>query len=60
MEAIMSKRHKKSKLIFGSQVGDEDIHGAADYDLSLYEAPKGKKPKGRRKRESHKRAYYDD
>ncbi len=56
----MSKRHKKSKLKFGSQSGDEDIHTDADYDLSMYEAPKGKKPKGRRKRESHKRAYYDD
>lgn len=56
----MSKRHKKFKLKFSSQSGDDDMHGAADYDLSLYEAPKGKKPKGRRKRESHKRAYYDD
>ena len=56
----MSKRHKKSKLKFGSQGGDEDIHAAADYDLSMYEAPKGKKPKGRQKRASHKRAYYDD
>jgi|SaaInlV_125m_DNA_1040241.scaffolds.fasta_scaffold24091_3 hypothetical protein len=60
MEAIMSKRHKKSKITFSSQGGDEDIHAAADYDLSMYEAPKGKKPKGRQKRDSHKRAYYDD
>ena len=56
----MSKRHKKSKLTFSSQSGDEDIYGSVDYDSSVFEMPKGKKPKGRRKRESHKRAYYDD
>lgn len=56
----MSKRHKKTKMILKSQNGDEDIYAVEDYDLSMYEAPKGKKPKGRQKRASHKRAYYDD
>ncbi|MGJ8562461.1 MAG: hypothetical protein ACSHXY_02805 [Alphaproteobacteria bacterium] len=57
----MSKRHRKSKDMLSSQ---SDMDGAdsqyGDYDLSMYEAPKGKKPKGRDKRISHKRAYYDD
>ena len=52
----MSKRHRKSKELLS--VGTEGDFG--HYDLSMYEAPKGKKPKGRQKRESHKRAYYDD
>lgn len=57
----MSKRHRKSKLTLSSQSNDEDIDPhLANYDLSMYEAPKGKKPKGRQKRASLKRAYYDD
>ena len=57
----MSKRHRKSKIKLSSQSDGEDIDPRyADYDLSMYEAPKGKKPKGRQKRDSHKRAYYDD
>ena len=58
----MSKRHRKTKLTFGTLVhdGDDMPSGGYHYDLSMYEAPKGKKPKGRDKRASHKRAYYDD
>ena len=57
----MSKRHRKSKMTLSSQSPEEDIDPhLADYDLSMYVAPKGKKPKGRLKRASHKRAYYDD
>ncbi len=53
----MSKRHRKTKEFSHQEDGDERDY---DYDLSMYEAPKGKKPKGRQKRESHKKAYYDD
>lgn len=58
----MSKRHRKTKLTFGAQAYDENDMPLGDqhYDLSMYQAPKGKKPKGRDKRASHKRAYYDD
>ena len=52
----MSKRHRKTKEFSSHGEGENDY----DYDLSMYEAPKGKKPKGRQKRESHKKAYYDD
>jgi len=52
----MSKRHRKTKEFSSYEEGENDY----DYDLSMYEAPKGKKPKGRQKRESHKKAYYDD
>ena len=57
----MSKRHRKTKMMLSSESDMEDFDSHyADYDLAMFEAPKGKKPKGRRKRESHKRAYYDD
>ncbi len=57
----MSKRHRKSKEFLSSESDIEGIESThADYDLSMYEAPKGKKPKGSDKRASHKRAYYDD
>lgn len=56
----MSKRHRKSKNFSNPSGDDEDISAYADYDLSMFEAPKGKKPKGRKRRDSHKRAYYDD
>ncbi len=52
----MSKRHRKSKEFLPVSHDSEYDH----YDLSMYVAPKGKKPKGRQKRETHKRAYYDD
>lgn len=55
----MSKRHRKTRDMMSLHV-DEMDEGYVHYDLSMYEAPKGKKPKGRKKRESHKRAYYDD
>lgn len=54
----MSKRHRKSKDMLAYAANDDGP--VAYYDLTMYEAPKGKKPKGRQKRESHKRAYYDD
>jgi len=52
----MSKRHRKTKDMLSVTQDDSLGH----YDLSMYVAPKGKKPKGRQKRESLKRAYYDD
>ncbi len=57
----MSKRHRKSKNFLSSQSDMDDMGpNHAQYDLSMFQAPKGKKPKGRQKRDSHKRAYYDD
>ena len=53
----MSKRHKKSKLKFGSQSGDEDALMGGYVHM---EVPRGKKPRGKQKRQSLKRAYYDD
>lgn len=57
----MSKRHKKSTLTFSSQSEgplDPQDYAATDY----YEAPKGKKPKGKHRRgqSNHKTAYWDD
>lgn len=51
----MSKRHRKTKNMFAA-AGE-----AAPYTFDMaYAGQKGKKPKGRHRRESHKRAYYDD
>lgn len=57
----MSKRHRKTRLMFEALSPDKNAVDYSDphYDLSIYEAPKGKKPKGRKKHASHKRAYYD-
>ena len=56
----MSKRHRKTKDMISSQSSDDAYENMTSYDLSMYESPKGKKPKGKDKRLSHKRAYYDD
>ena len=59
----MSKRHRKSKNFLNSQSGEEDIAAdRMDLDPDMLEAPKGKKPRGKHRREAHKqkRAYYDD
>ena len=58
MEALMSKRHRKSKDMLAA-FGDSDS-SMAGFDADMYEAPRGKKPKGKQKRQSLKRAYYDD
>lgn len=55
----MSKRHKKTKLIFSSlSEGPLDplVYG---YDLDVLDAPRGKRPKGKHRRSTHKSAYYD-
>ncbi len=54
----MSKRHRKSKefQLFQSDSGGE--HAMTDF--GLFQAPKGKKLKGRDRRKSIKRAFYDD
>lgn len=54
----MSKRHQKSRLVVQELDFDQNTY-AMDFDL--YEAPRGKKPKGKAKRRqaSHKTAYYD-
>ena len=55
----MSKRHRKTKD-FAPMAGEAAM---PDYDPSLMEAPKGKRPKGKawgkHKRENRKSAYYD-
>ena len=58
MEALMSKRHRKSKEFQRFQGGGDGPYEPDDF--GLYEAPKGKKLKGRDRRKSIKRAFYDD
>ncbi|MGJ8563170.1 MAG: hypothetical protein ACSHXY_06420 [Alphaproteobacteria bacterium] len=57
----MSKRHKKSKLVFAAGYGYDDGMSVPDFGGDLYEAPRGKKPRGKQKRsqQNHKTAYYD-
>jgi len=51
----MSKRHRKTKLMFA-----DTMSGAFfSFDDSGFGAPKGRKPKGKHRRNSIKRAYYD-
>lgn len=54
----MSKRHRKSKEFKSSQSGEDGPFEPDDY--GLYKAPKGKKLKGRDRRKSIKRAFYDE
>ena len=54
----MSKRHRKSKEFQRSEGGGHGPHEPDDF--GLYQAPKGKKLKGRDRRKSIKRAFYDD
>ena len=54
----MSKRHRKSKEFRNSQSGEDGPFEPDDY--GLYKAPKGKKLKGRDRRKSIKRAFYDE
>ena len=56
----MSKRHRKSKLTLSDTSGDDGMSFVPDFGGDMYEAPRGKKPKGKQKRQSLKRAYYDD
>ncbi|MBC6402911.1 MAG: hypothetical protein GDA39_02905 [Hyphomonadaceae bacterium] len=53
----MSRRHKKSRLI----VSDDPADPVPDFGGDMYQAPKGRKPRGKEKRKqaSHKTAYYD-
>lgn len=54
----MSKRHRKTKEMMSTYSGDFD---PADFaDPSFYEAPRSRRPRGKEKRQSLKRAYYDD
>ena len=57
----MSKRHKKAKLFASSSDGFDDFGLSPVFDGDMYEAPRGKKPRGKdkRKQTSHKTAYYD-
>ncbi len=54
----MSKRHKKTKQFISDDYDDDMAYG---YGGDMYQAPKGKKPRGRDKRKAgnHKSAYYD-
>ena len=58
MEALMSKRHRKSKEFQSFQDGGDGPFEPNDY--GMYVAPKGKKLKGRDRRKSIKHAFYDD
>lgn len=51
----MSKRHRKTKMMFA------DIESGAflSFDNSDFNVPKGRKLKGRHRRDTLKRAYYD-
>lgn len=54
----MSKRHRKTKeFVSGLVISSSEIDhlGAEDW----YEAPKGRKPKGRERRRLQKPAFYD-
>ena len=57
----MSKRHRKAKDMLSSQRPNGAHPEYGVYDPDMFEAPKGKKPKGKHRRESHKHkvAYYD-
>ena len=54
----MSKRRKKDKQTMSPEEYDAYI---SDFHGDMYQAPKGKKPRGRDKRKAgnHKTAYYD-
>lgn len=53
----MSKRHRKAKeMVAAVSYAANPLEFAPDY----FEAPRGKKPKGKQKRQTLKRAYYDD
>jgi hypothetical protein len=58
MEAIMSKRHRKTKEFMSSRMMASDGLSLMDAD-DWYEAPKGRKPKGRERRRMQKPAFYD-
>lgn len=52
----MSKRHRKTKDFLNPQRSGFDV----DYDSDdWYQAPKGRKPKGRERRRLQKPAFYD-
>lgn len=56
----MSKRHQKFKN-FQIASGDDYEDGLMMADnFAVFQAPKGKKLKGRDRRKSIKRAFYDD
>ncbi len=57
----MSKRHRKSKLMLLSGDGDDQGLYMPDLNHDMYEAPRGRKPRGKQKRsqQNHKVAYYD-
>lgn len=57
----MSKRHKKAKLFTSSPDGSDSFDLSPTFDGDMYEAPRGKKPRGKDKRKqmNHKTAYYD-
>lgn len=58
----MSKRHRKSRDMLSAFSGTyEDMLGP---DADMFQAPRGQKPRGKewgkQKRQTLKRAYYDD
>ena len=58
MEGTMSKRRKKDSFF---HLTDEERENISYVDGDMYQAVKGKKPKGKQKRKArgHKKAFYD-
>ena len=58
----MSKRHRKTKHMMSSFDDDYEtmLFEGVNGDFGYMETPRGKKPRGKHKRQSVKRAYYDD
>lgn len=54
----MSKRHRKTKNMMHTYEGDYDDMVMGDF--GYMNMPRGNKPRGKQKRQSLKRAYYDD
>lgn len=54
----MSKRHRKSKEFQSKEIVNDG--NSLSNDFEIFEAPKGKKLKGRDRRKSIKRSFLDD
>ncbi len=54
----MSKRHRKTKTMMAVFEGDYEDVFIDEFESK--EMSRGKKPRGKQKRQSMKRAYYDD
>lgn len=55
----MSKRHRKTKDFLSPQMASGNDYDSGYNPDDWYEAPKGRKPKGRERRKLQKPAFYD-